>query len=312
MRRSALSVTLILLAGLAAACGKVENQDPARSLRISVASENLLGTKGSLYGGTKGSLYGGTKATLYGGDAKPTGAIGALGFSGTEKILDGTAAKVGERWETAGKFYFSSSTSLGLFAYYPSGLTLATKNSTGLTFSHTVPSAAADQSDIMLGHTTETVSKDDMDVSVTLDHALTSVTFKYGSVPASNFSVTGITISGVYASGTCTYTPAASPAFTWSGLTAGGSFTGSTSVTPSAGAGLGASATFALIPQVNFKPSIKVDYSYNGSAKSSTYTPADNISWERGSTYTYKINYSTSLSMTGGISGMSSTDVVSW
>ena len=84
----------------------------------------------------------------------------------------------------------------------------------GMSVEYTVPESAAAQSDLLLGYYSgigdgEVPGKTNGTANIVFNHALTSVVVKLGKVTGTaTFSVTGLGLEGVCASGTCVMTPA--------------------------------------------------------------------------------------------------------
>ena len=262
-----------------------------------------------------------------------------------------------ELWKTSspGSFYWPKDQDVPLtfYAYAPTsaytgtaswaGLTPSTDFKTGgvIQFDYTVPSNKTNSSskrvdaeyqpDILVGSIPSIKRTDSGIINVgknpddfciaplTFYHALTAVDFKVGAALTRDVTINSLTLSGLKASGTCTFTPPtasgkhSADVISWTDLANTGSYcqTYDQSVpttAPATDPALGSdSQTFMLIPQTfgpsGNAPTAKVTITYNGDqTKTVALHATGSMAWLPGKKYTYTLTGDLNdLKLTGGL-----------
>ena len=265
-----------------------------------------------------------------------------------------------ELWKTSstGSFYWPKDQSVPLtfYAYAPTSDYTGTASWTGLTpstnfkakgkivFDYTVPANKTNSSservdaeyqpDILVTSIPSIKRTDSSIINVgrtpndfcivplTFYHALTAVDFKVGKDLKRDITINSLTLSGLKASGTCTFTPPTASSQRSSNVIAW-DFTDVTDNTgsycqtygyevpataPATDPALGSdSQTFMLIPQTvgpsGDAPDAQVTITYNGTkTKTVALHDADDVSWLAGKKYTYTLTGDLNdLKLTGGL-----------
>ena len=265
-----------------------------------------------------------------------------------------------ELWKTSstGSFYWPKDQSVPLtfYAYAPTSAYTGTASWAGLTpadnfkadgkieFDYTVPSNKTNSSskrvdaeyqpDILVTSIPSIKRTDSRIINVgdptdfyivpmTFYHALSAVNFKVGADLKRNITINSLTLSGLKAEGTCTFTPPtasgqrSSDVIAWD-FTDVTDNTGSYCQTydyevptpaPATDPALGSpSQTFMLIPQTfgpsGDAPEAKVTITYNDTyarTKTVSLHPTGNMAWLPGKKYTYTITGSLDLKLTGSL-----------
>lgn len=198
------------------------------------------------------------------------------------------------KWKTGESYNFFG------YANLPASSSVASAaiTSEGVTLTYTaVPESATDQNDILLG---ASYSNDPSkgEAKMRFFHPLAEVVFKLGEISGADVKITGITLDGVYTSGTVTCNGNDEPTYCDPGCYKFNWEPGSTTgqVTQTIASGITESdgvigVPFMLIPQdfTSIAPlTIIIDAKIGGAAKSFSAT-LDDASWYSGKKYTYTI-----------------------
>ena len=179
-----------------------------------------------------------------------------------------------------------------------SGATVTSADYTGQTLTYTVPADAANQNDILMGtYSGEGANPSNTSRTAALNfkHALTAVVFKTGTLTNVK-KITGITLKGVYASGSVTQGSNGTFA-DWTGTSATLDVTQTISADLPTTAGAAIGIPFILIPQTN-AAGIEVEMELtltDDTTMTCTGTlgkTTGGISWLAGKTNTYTISVS--------------------
>ena len=176
------------------------------------------------------------------------------------------------------------------FSNLPQSIATASIASTGVTLSYTsVPKSQADQQDILLGSYSGTGNEGK--ATLHFHHPLASVAFKVGNITDVK-SINGITLDGVYASGSVTLSETSgTPDFNWShgGTQNGVGQTFSlTSFTPDSAIGY----PFILIPQEAASGiTVKMSITDTDSQTRTVSYALTGVSWKWGQTSIYTVDY---------------------
>lgn len=234
--------------------------------------------------GTKATFVSGTKATLINGaDGLGPFKCSAYRTSDGTAVFEGkTVSKSDNRWiiDRDKSYWWKSGESLSFYAVYPQDITNVSITSGGISVSsYTVPSAAADQKDILLGSYS---GMGNAGVApVTFVHALTALKITKGDIESTipGFTaVTSITLGGLYSGGSVT---------NWTGGTAvAWTGTGSKSFTPAFG------DVLTLIPQNLETQNVTVTVAYSAAPGNGSITATINTgAFEAGKQYNIIVNY---------------------
>lgn len=132
----------------------------------------------------------------------------------------------------------------GYAPYGASGVSVASSVSGPLSFNYTVPTAVADQNDLLVGSSPE-YTGDMKNLSIAFGHCLSAVTFKTGTETV-NGTIKSISLKGVYSKGKYTYGSG------WSSLSSASNFTFSSNVSVAEGSAknlTSGASTMMLLPQ---------------------------------------------------------------
>ena len=128
--------------------------------------------------------------------------------SATPSVHNAKASKSGGKWVVGSNNYWpGASKKVSFFAYAPhnennSGIVLSDQTANGVpTITYTVPSTAADQSDLLVATAIDKDGSGTSSPALEFSHALCGVKFAVGSMEGIN-NITKIAISGVYNKGT--------------------------------------------------------------------------------------------------------------
>ena len=126
----------------------------------------------------------------------------------TPSVYNAKASQSGVKWVVGSNNYWpGASKKVSFFAYAPfsdnnSGIALSAQTAYGVpTITYSVPSTAADQSDLLVATALDQDGSGTSSPSLQFSHALCGVKFAVGSMKGIN-NITKITISGVYNKGT--------------------------------------------------------------------------------------------------------------
>lgn len=286
---------LALAAVLSAGCGKQETAD--------------LGPGTPLSFGTAGEAEAATKA-----DNRATAAVTEFtvtGFEGSKVWFPETPANTSTTYSS---YLWRSSVTHTFYAYtnLPASGATASIASTGVTLTYSaVPTAQADQQDILLGSYSGT--GDEGKATIQFYHPLTAVSFKVGTI--SNIAaITGITINGVYASGSVTLgETSGTPDFNWTpGATQDG-VNQTINVTDfTSGTALG--DPFILIPQTTTSGvTVEMAVTTTGGESRTVSGSLGSINWKHGKNNIYTVDYDGghALKLSYGISDWGSNTSIS-
>lgn len=246
---------------------------------------SLVSTPGIMQDGavTKGGLVNTTSGPVpYFSVSESLGSFKVAAFNGdgTEFIAPQNSVTDGDTWGTSVDYYWNTddTKSFAAYANLPSYASVAREyNKMTLTVG-SIPSAAADQKDILLAYS-KLAKPGKSIVPLTFMHPMTAVRFVAGSIE-SPFTVKSVTLSGIYSSGTVTQTGSALSDIAWSGR----SGSASTSGTPG--------EYFILIPQNLATKNVSATIVVNDGSKDVTIKSVLNSGeWRQGCTNTYTINY---------------------
>lgn len=165
----------------------------------------------------------------------------------------------------------------------------------GLSAGYAVPQAAKDQNDILLGYCSGSARSCGGVATIQFGHPLTAVRFRHGDIPASYGAVSGISLSGVAASGTvtmsCDGTLAWDMTGTEYGLTVSQEAPSGDTLTVGADGIIG--EPFIIIPQdldadaSGHSVTVRVTFEDGTTLKA----VLDGQDWQAGTTYTYNVGY---------------------
>lgn len=179
------------------------------------------------------------------------------------------------------------------FSNLPQSIATASIASTGVTLSYTsVPKSQADQQDILLG--SYSGRGNNGEATLHFHHPLASVAFKIGAISDVK-SIDGITLDGVYGSGSVTLgETSGTPAFSWThGATLDGVSQTFTVTTFTSGAALG--YPFILIPQEAASGvTVKMAVTHTDNKTQTVSCALTGVSWKSGQTSIYKVDYTPS------------------
>lgn len=202
-----------------------------------------------------------------------------------EKVSYGSSV-----WTTQNTFNSSlGERKLRFYGYAPygaSGVSVAEGTSGPLSFSYTVPSAVADQNDLLAGASSEYSGKMN-NLAISFGHCLSAVTFKTGTETV-NGTIKSITLKGIYSKGTYTYGSG------WSSLSTKANFAFSSDVAVVEGSQKAlttGSSTMMLLPQtVPSEATIEVVIVSDGKTHTLS-APISGDKWAEGKKCVYSLSF---------------------
>lgn len=226
-------MAVLLAACSFSGCNDDESIAPENEIRVSVTAEDLA---------TKGSAITTTSLAQFGVDGFLTTAVAG---KETHYINNGVVNKSGSDWlpvyksgTTEAYAWASPAIAFWARAPYAQAVTFAEDFST-MSFEYTLPAHTSDnadatlQQDIVAAYTkvsyadteASTYTAGKGKVNFTFGHALAGIRFDITDLEE-GWTLTKVTLSGIYAGGSCTVTPATSgaPTFAWTLGTATGSY----------------------------------------------------------------------------------------
>ena len=206
-------------------------------------------------------------------------------FMFDEKVVYGDGS-----WTTVGTFIAERSSEntrfYGFAPYDAQGVTLDESQSGPLSFSYSVPSDVAAQTDLLVGASPEYRSLSD-GLSMSFSHCLSAVTFRSGDERVEG-TIKSITLKGIFSQGTYTCSEG------WSGLSskADFAFTGEAAVSEEAASALtGGESTMMLLPQT-LPDGAALEVVFESGGETFTLSaPVAGDSWSEGKRCIYSLNF---------------------
>jgi len=220
-------------------------------------------------------------------------------YDGTD-VLSKVATLSGDHYVPDSPYRWRMGKTLDIYALAPaSSATLSQSASKTAQFSYTIPSAFADQKDVMFGYYTGTVADADGAANLHFYHPLCGVKFTKGDIEAGTDPIIIKTISlvNVKDSGTCTANcSSATPSFSWntgSSSLATYSVTLNKTLTSETTNLLPDGTSFFMIPQIlDNDAKIDVELSIDGGTYYyHAYCSLKNTTWQQGKMYIFTLKY---------------------
>jgi len=256
-----------------------------------------------------------TKAELLNsGSSIPGDSLRLYAWEGTTKWIDGAKATYSSsKWTIPGSYSMGKDYDYTYLAYtnMPSSgasITMPTDKDGKIIFSVTDISAA--QNDVLIGKGSKTQPISDGNVSIAFSHPYSSVKFVLGNADGVK-KVTGVSLTGVYESGSTTYRTSSTASsgitnYTWDVPTTAGATISATGLNVTSGD----IASFVVIPQTLSTKQAVITVTYiNNSDQTKTMTKLLNTgSWKAGYTTTYAIDRIGTITVTVSADGKTITN----